>query len=133
MSTGIGAVCKEWHNLLLELLFDTKLLCFNISVSIRVSPFQNVSQDSTSHFVFDEPVLTGVTSVDGGVIKAKTNAKATWLILPLTDAAPIFETKYDISGILRYTIEDVGYTQGLASDTITHKPNPQLHLKYFHS
>ena len=100
---------------------------------MRVSPFGNVSEDATDLFVFGEPELTDITSISGGVIEPKSNAKSTWLILPLTEAAPVFSENYDISGVLRYTIEGVWYTQGLASDTITVQPDPQLYLKYFHS
>ena len=93
---------------------------------MRVSPFGNASQDATDLFVFGEPELTGITSISDGVIEANTNAKSTWLILPLTEAAPIFSEQYDISGVLRYTIEGVWYTQGLASDTITVQPGECL-------
>jgi len=105
----------------------------NVTASLRATPFGNITKDATSLFVFGEPELTDVTSVGGGTINANTNAKATWLILALTEAAPVFETKYDISGILQYTIEGVEYIQNLAPDTITVKPDPQLYLKYFHS
>ena len=117
----------------LEIWNDGDNLLENVTVTLRVSPFGNTSDDSTSLFVFGEPELTDVTSISGGVIDANSNAKATWLILPLTEAAPIFEAKYDVSGVLRYTIEGVWYTQPLASDTITVQPDPQLYLKYFHS
>ena len=46
-----------------------------------------------------------------GTIYPRTIAKATWLIMALTEAAPIFETKYDVSGILKYSIEGVEYIQ----------------------
>ena len=95
----------------LEVWNDGDNLLENVTVTLRVSPFGNTSDDSTSLFVFGEPELTDVTSISGGVIDANSNAKATWLILPLTEAAPIFETKYDVSGVLRYTIEGVWYTQ----------------------
>jgi hypothetical protein len=102
-------------------------------VTLRATPFGNVSQDATSLFVFSEPELTAITSISGGVIDAKSNAKVTWLILPLSEAAPKFDKKYDISGVLRYIIQSVEYIQGLTSDTITVKPDPQLYLKYFHA
>lgn len=117
----------------LEILNDGDFDLNNVTVTLRASPFGNVTDDATPLFVFDSPVLAGVTSIDGGVIASNSNAKVTWLILPLTEAAPLFDTRYDISGILRYTIEGVGYIQNLAPDTITVKPDPQLYLKYFHS
>lgn len=102
-------------------------------MSLNVSPFGNASEDATSLFIFDEAVLTEVTSLVGGVIRASADAKVTWLILPLTEAAPLFDSKYDIGGVLRYSIQGIDYIQYLASDTITVKPDPQLFLKYFHS
>ena len=105
----------------------------NVTVSLKVSPFGNFSEDATSLFVFDEAVLTEVTSLAGGVISAWAHAKVTWLILPLTEAAPMFDSKYDIGGVLRYSIDGIDYIQYLAPDTITVKPDPQLFLKYFYS
>jgi hypothetical protein len=53
--------------------------------------------------------------------------------MALSEAAPVFDTKYDISGVLSYSIEGVEYVQHLSPDTITVRPDPQLHLTYFHS
>ncbi len=83
----------------------------DLSVTLRVSPFGNVTNDATDLFVFGEPELTSLTSVLNGTIYPHTIAKATWLIMALTEAAPIFETKYDVSGILKYSIEGVEYIQ----------------------
>ena len=102
-------------------------------VSLNISPFQNPSEDATSLFIFDEAILTDVTSIAGGVIRAETIARVTWLILPLTEAAPMFDTKYDIGGVLRYSINGIDYIQYLAHDTVTVKPDPQLFLTYFYS
>jgi hypothetical protein len=127
---------REWSCLILgySVLLNFIIVCLSSrQVSLRASPFGNASQDTTSLFVFGVPDLMEMTSVEDGVIDPKTNAKATWLILALTEAAPLFDTKYDISGMLRYNIEGVGYLQNLAPDTITVKPDPQLFLKYFHS
>ena len=57
----------------------------------------------------------------------------TWLILPLSEAAPVSIVKYDISGILRYTSADVEYQQNIAPATISVRPGPQLYLSYFFS
>merc|ERR1719343_1461329 len=45
----------------------------------------------------------------------------------------MFDTKYEVSGILTYVISGVEYVQNLSPDTITVKPDPQLHLTYFYS
>lgn len=83
--------------------------------------------------MFDEAVLTELTSLDGGLIIAGALAKVTWLILPLSEAAPMFDCKYYIGGVFRYSMKGIDYVQNLAPDTITVKPDPQLFLKYFFS
>ena len=105
-----------------------------ISVTLRINPFQNYTYDATSLFVIDEPDLNKITSVDGnGTLIANSDGAVTWLMMPLTEAAPVFDTKYEVSGILFYVISGVEYIQNLSPDTITVKPDPQLHLTYFHS
>ena len=106
----------------------------NVSVALRASPYGNATFTATNLFVFDEPILTGISATDGtGTIDADSVGKATWLIIPLTEAAPQLDTKYDIGGLLQYSIDGVEYSQSLASDTITVQPDPQLYLTYFHS
>jgi hypothetical protein len=118
----------------LEILNDGSYPLEDVSVSLRANSFGNITVDSTDLFVMDEPQLSGLDAVDGtSSIDAESKARVTWLIIPLTEAAPVFETKYDIGGILTYTIQGVDYIQNLATDTITVQPDPQLHLTYFHS
>lgn len=135
----------------LEISNDGPVPLTDLSVTLRVNPFNNFTEDSTELFVFGDPQLDEVTSVDGeGVLPAATTGRVVWLILPLTEAAPQFDTKYDIGGILLYTIDGVEYIQNLAPDTvsqvsprfnhrltssrqITVMPDPQLYLTYFHS
>jgi Fibronectin type III domain len=106
----------------------------NVSVVLRATPFGNASFDATPLFVFGDPALNMISAVDGtGVIDSNRVGSATWLIIPLSEAAPVFETKYDISGILLYSIQGVKYEQYLAPSTISVVPDPQLHLTYFHS
>ena len=106
----------------------------NVSVALRATPFGNTSIDATHLFVFGDPTLHLISAVDGtGVIDANQVGLAAWLIIPLREAAPVFETKYDISGILLYSIQGVAYEQYFAPSTISVVPDPQLHLTYFHS
>lgn len=118
----------------LEVQNDQMIPLENISVSLRVNVNGNTTFEATSLFVFDDPVLESITSVDGnGTIAANSVGKARWLILPLTEAAPISTTKYDISGILLYNSAGVEYQQNLAPATISVQPDPQLYLSYFFS
>ncbi len=95
-----------------------------LTISLKVLPFGNPSEDATSLFIFDEAVLTEVTSLGGGVISAGTNTKVTWLILPLTEAAPMFDRKYDVGGVLRYSIKGIDYIQYLAPGRVTVSQTP---------
>jgi hypothetical protein len=104
----------------------------NVSVALRATPFGNASFDATKFFAFGEPTLSHVSAVNGsGVINPTALGRATWLIIPLAEAAPMFSTKYDLGGILLYSIQGVVYQQSLAPSTITVMPDPQLHLTYF--
>ena len=118
----------------LEIRNDGSSPLTDLSVILRAAPFGNVTSDATELFVFGAPNLDGVTAVDGtGMVGSETTGQATWLIIPLTEAAPMFETKYDIGGILTYSIDGVEYVQTLGSDFISVQPDPQLFLTYFHS
>ena len=106
----------------------------DFSVSLRINPFNRFDEDKTDLFVFGDPELLFVTSVNGnGRIEGSTDASISWLILPLTEAAPEFDTRYDVSGVMLYTIDGIEYIQNLAPDTITVRPDPRLFLTYFWS
>ena len=117
----------------LEILNSGEIPLDNLTVSLRSSPSQNITEDATQLFVFGVPKVEGTSSVEGGTIAPGSTASSTWLILPLSKAAPIFETNYYISGSMQYSIEGVEYLQNLGAASITIQPAPQLHLKYFHS
>ena len=108
----------------LEITNDGAFPLEDLSVVLRVTPFQNFEVDSTDLFVFSEPSLYQLSAVDGsGVLAAESNGEATWLIIPLTEAAPVFDTLYDVGGLLQYKIDGVEYIQNLAADTITVRPD----------
>ena len=118
----------------LEILNSGTSPLTNVSVVLSAYPFNNFEDDATDLFAFDDPVLDDLTSIDGsGRIEANGKAQATWLMIPLTAAAPQFSTTYDISGILSYYVDGIEYIQYLAPDMITVLPDPQLYLTYFHS
>jgi len=118
----------------LEVSNDGTFALENIAVTLRVNPFGNFTEDATDLFAIGNPDLFLISDVDGsGTLAAKSTGEAMWLMIPYTEAAPEFDTRYDVSGLLVYTIDGVEYQQNLAPDTITVRPDPQLYLTYFHS
>ncbi len=92
----------------LELLNEGGSPLVNISVSLRATVFGSPTVDSTYLFVFKESFFEQLNAINGtGVVNANTNAKVTWLVMALSEAAPMFDTKYDIGGTLKYTIDGV--------------------------
>ena len=83
-------------------------------MKLRTNQFCNITADVKYLFVFAYPDLSVVTCVDGsGNIEPRTSAKKTWLILALNEESPLFETKYDIRSIIKYSIEGAEYIQNL--------------------
>ena len=106
----------------------------DFSVTLRINQFSDFENDSTDLFVVGSPELDGITSIDGnGTLSANSDGSVRWLMIPLTEAAPQFDTIYAVSGIMVYTIDGVSYTQNLAPASITVRPDPQLYLTYFQS
>nr|XP_006822956.1 PREDICTED: uncharacterized protein LOC100371179 [Saccoglossus kowalevskii] len=105
-----------------------------IKVVIRIwrngDPF---SEEMKEHFAFSDPELIGISSVDGnGTLAASISGSAEWLIIPYSTAAPDSDILYDVGGSLSYAVGDARITVPLLADTITVKPDPQLHVHYFH-
>src|SRR6185295_15127359 len=66
------------------------------------------------------------------MVAAKSTGKASWIIIPTSDAAPEVATQYSVSGTLRYTQDGLIITVPLAPVPITVHPNPRIFVKYFH-
>ena len=74
----------------------------------------------------------GITNIDGsGELPVETSGSAEWIIIPYSEAAPFDEQLYEIGGTLYYTVYGKNITIPLYPDTVTVKPDPQLHLNYF--
>lgn len=80
----------------LEISNDLSSPLEGLSVSLRVNPFLNYSEDATDVFVIGAPDLYKISSIEGnGTLAGRTKGLVTWLMLPLTEAAPQFDTRYD--------------------------------------
>ena len=87
----------------------------------------------TNLFGVADPILTGLTGVDGaGVVNAQVTGKAEWIIVPSVDAAPETNLNYTVGGTLTYLDNGSTVTVPLVATRITVHPLPQLKLDYFH-
>jgi len=105
----------------------------NISVTLFIYRTGDGGQANATHlFVIGSPDPVFQGGADGqGVIPAKSSGDAAWLFMALREAAPKFDTLYDVSGELSYAVDGVLLTVPLFPDTITVTPDPILHVKYF--
>ncbi len=102
-----------------------------VSVELRVE--REDGSSSTTDFGIRTPTLSGLGAVDGtGVIGANSTGKATWILVPTSDAAPTALTVHYVSGTLRYRQDGVIITVPLAPSRIEVLPNPNLVVQYFH-
>ncbi|XP_013386073.1 uncharacterized protein LOC106155684 isoform X2 [Lingula anatina] len=103
----------------------------NIGVEIFIK-HTDTGDVSTHLFSIGEPELTGLTGVSGnGSLAPGQDGSAVWLIVPYSDAAPTEDTQYDMGGTLYYTLNGDDIRVPLFPDTVTVKPDPRLHIKYF--
>ncbi|MCP5527995.1 MAG: cadherin-like domain-containing protein [Verrucomicrobiales bacterium] len=102
-------------------------------VEVRVRVFDEAGRDVTDLFGIREPVLSGLTSVDGaGIVAGGTTGSASWTLIPTVDAAPDGPVLYSIGGEFGYTQEGTRVRVPLSPVTITVLPAPRLWMKYFH-
>lgn len=101
-----------------------------IAVNLVVRDQDN--NNAAALFSLSDPVLEGVTGVDGaGTLAAGTSGTAGWTIIPTDDAAPEGQTIYTVGGTLEYTLNGAVFVIPLYPARITVLPNPSLHLNYF--
>ncbi len=102
-------------------------------LSIDVNVYETTGDLATFKFGIGPPQLVGVDAIDGtGSIGAQVTGRATWLLVPTEDAAPLSDTAYDVAGVLTYTIGGTSFVVPMSPVRITVKPDAALRLKYFH-
>ena len=102
----------------------------NLSVEVLVTDMEG--NDATSRFGIYPPVVTGIADVSGGgSLQPGLNFKAQWLMVPTVDAAPEVQAYYFVGGNIHYFVNGRAVTIPILPDTITVKPDANLHLKYF--
>ena len=124
-------VTRDAFNAALEIQNDTATALENIAVDISVR--RRNGEDVTALFAQFPPVLDGVTGVDGsGLVLPEATGKATWTVVPTTDAVGATAEEFLVGGVLRYHHEGLQLTVPLAPTLITVHPSPSLAVKYFH-
>jgi len=102
-----------------------------VSVELRVE--REDGSESTVDFGIRTPQLSGIGAVDGtGTIGAQSTGRASWILVPTSDAAPTGPVEHYVSGTLRYRQDGVIITVPLAPSRIEVLPNPKLVVQYFH-
>ncbi|KAI2491476.1 Coagulation factor 5/8 C-terminal domain [Fragilaria crotonensis] len=104
----------------------------NMTITLSITNRDSL-RSANNLFVLSSPTLVGITSVDGnGTLAGSISGSASWLILALSDAAPIVPTYYNIGGKFEYYQDGVLTSTTMNPDTILVSPDPQLDLLYFH-
>ena len=126
-----AVITRDAFDASLEIANSTGGPLENVSVDLQVRTEKG--EETTSLFGIRPPVLSGLSAVDGtGVIGANVTGKASWIIIPTSEAAPTGPTVMLVSGTLKYRQEGVVVTIPLLPASITVLPNASLKVKYFH-
>ncbi len=110
---------------------DPALALSDIGVVVQV--FDIDGKDVTDRFGFRTPAVTGMGAVDGtGTLAGNSSGKASFILVPTSEAAPVGPTVYFVGGSLGYTLDGRRVLIPLTAAPITVYPDPRLRIKYFH-
>jgi hypothetical protein len=103
----------------------------NLRVELEITDTQG--NTAISLFGIYPPMVTGLPDVNGSSnLNPGQQLHAEWLLVPTLDAAPLAEKQYLVGGSIQYTVNSHAVTFPIFPDTITVKPDANLHLKYFY-
>ena len=103
----------------------------NLNVLLQIKDANG--NDANNLFVVLPPELEGLSDISGhGLIPAGAKVRATWIIVPTSDAAPLTDTVYYVGGRFSYTQDGLPVTMPLYPDDILVRPDASLVVKYFH-
>jgi uncharacterized membrane protein YgcG len=115
----------------LEIINETDLGLEAIEVNLVIS--DESGNDATHLFQLRQPRLSGISAVDGGgSLSFGQTGSAQWIIVPAPEAAAVGQTRYFVSGYLRYLYDGIPVNVPLEAAPIEVLPTPKLALKYFH-
>ncbi len=125
-----AVITRDAFDASLEIVNSTDGSLDDVSVELTVR--DETGAVTTSLFGIRPPVLTGLGAVDGtGVVAANSTGKASWIIIPTSEAAPLGPTVMHVSGTLKYSQQGTAITIPLSPAAITVLPNASLKVKYF--
>jgi len=102
-------------------------------IGVTVQVFDVEGNDVTDRFGQRPPSVTGLGAVDGtGALAANSSGRASFILVPTSEAAPEGPTVYFVGGSLGYTLEGRRVLIPLTAAPITVYPDPRLRIKYFH-
>jgi len=126
-----AVITRDGFNATLEIANDTDQPLTGISVELNIH--SAAGEDTTSLFSIRSPTLTGMSGVDGsGQVAPQSSGKASWILIPTSDAAPDGTVIHVVGGTLRYQQDGAQLTIPLLPSSINVLPNASLSLKYFH-
>jgi len=103
----------------------------DILVSVQV--FDAEGHDVTERFGQRPPVVSGLGAVDGsGSLGVNSSGRASFILVPTSEAAPEGPTVYFVGGALGYRVGGTRLEIPLTAAPITVFPDPRLRIKYFH-
>ncbi|MCX6928321.1 MAG: immunoglobulin domain-containing protein, partial [Verrucomicrobia bacterium] len=114
----------------LELINNAGVPLTGLSVMLDI---RDAAKEPAAHlFGVRPPELSGLNAVDGsGLLNSGATGRATWTLIPATNAAPIGPTPYTIGGELVYVLDGQTVHIPLFPVPITVLPDPRLVVDYF--
>ena len=116
----------------LELVNNDESLALT-DINVQLTVLDGQGNPVSELFAIKDPILSGLTGVDGtGVLGTKSTGTASWILIPTRDAAPTVATVYRVGALLQYSVDGRNVTVPLDPVAITVYPDPLLTLQYFH-
>jgi hypothetical protein len=102
-------------------------------LSVQIGILSSTGRGAEDRFEIRTNRLEAITHVDGtGTLLPSTRGTVSWVLVPLSNAAPEEPVVYQVSGLLSYRQAGRTLRIPLASVPITVQPDPRLHVRYFH-
>ncbi|XP_078472002.1 uncharacterized protein LOC144733868 [Lampetra planeri] len=104
----------------------------SIEVKITIKRHDNKSESNHLFSIGSPAVSGGLSSVSGdGRLEPTSSGSAEWLMVAYSEAAPMHDTQYDVSGLFSYMMGGSLVEIPLYPETITIAPDPRLTIHYF--
>ncbi len=102
-------------------------------ITLQIRVLDADLNEVTSLFAIPDPLLEGISAVDGSdFLGPGESATIQWTLIPTHDAAPTEPTQYFVAGNFGYSREGVWIDEMLYPIGIWVYPDPMLNVDYFH-